>query len=93
MGFHVCDVCFTIIRKRRAHEKKKKLYFLLADTLSRKSSVFSLSATEPNIWLNEGATDHGNVILVRACDLERSDTKREVVFGDEIRTILESSKK
>lgn len=55
--------------------------------LSRKPMSFP-SATEPNIWLNEEAAEHDNVILVQACELERNNTKWKVEFGNETSTSL-----
>ena len=51
------------------------------------------STTEPNIWLNEEAAEHGNVILVQARQLERNNTKREVAFGNETSISFEGVKK
>lgn len=51
------------------------------------------SATEPNIWLNEEAAERDNMILVQARELERKNTKWEVVFGNETGTSLNRVKK
>lgn len=81
----------TVIRKSRIEwrrpDKKKKALFP-AGWHAFKNPMSFPSTTKPNIWLNEEAAEHDNVILVQARELERNNTKWEVVFGNETSTSL-----
>lgn len=94
-GFHMgYEVCLLSLgkagqdREDQMKKKKKKKALFPAGSHDFKNPKSFPSATEPNIWLNEEAAEHDNVILVQACEPERNNTKWEVAFGNETSTSL-----
>lgn len=79
-------------KNREDQMKRNEPYFPLAELLSRIQCLFP-SATEPNIWLNEEAAEHDNVISVKvAWAREEREKTWGIAFGNQTSTSLNEKK-